>query len=148
MDYLDLGIHISNLKSVLARSACRMQMQWEIRPVFSIQLCCVMLLIVGERKQLNEENPIRGPEIRRVRRAQCSHEAEWANRRGNNNADPGFIEPSLANIQFEFVQAQKDCPEGDIKATEIRIRCFSVICNVDIPSSQNQHLCSSLQISV
>ena len=27
MDYLDLGIHISNLKSVLARSACRMQMQ-------------------------------------------------------------------------------------------------------------------------
>ena len=75
MDYLDLGIHFSNLKSLLARSACRMQMQWEIRPVFSIQLCCVMLLIVGERKQLNEENPIRGPEIRRVRRAQCSHEA-------------------------------------------------------------------------
>ena len=28
-------------------------------------LCCVMLLIVGETKQLNEETPIRGPEIRR-----------------------------------------------------------------------------------
>ena len=146
MDYLDLGIHISNLKSVLARSACRMQMQWEIRPVFSAVLCNVANC--RWTQTVKRGKPHQGSRDQESAESAVFTRGEWANRRGNNNADPGFIEPSLANIQFEFVQAQKDCPEGDIKATEIRIRCFSVICNVDIPSSQNQHLCSSLQISV
>ena len=43
-------------------------------------LCCVMLLIVGETKQLNEETPIRGPEIRR--RGEWSvHTRQRGNRR-------------------------------------------------------------------
>ena len=38
--------------------------RWERYGQYAV-LCCVMLLIVGETKQLNEETPIRGPEIRR-----------------------------------------------------------------------------------
>ena len=66
-------------------------------------LCCVMLLIVGETKQLNEETPIRGPEIRR-RGERSVHTRRRAG--DNHNAAQGFIEASLANIQFEFEQAQ------------------------------------------
>ena len=68
-------------------------------------LCCVMLLIVGEPKQLNEETPIRGPEIRREEREECSHEARQ-HQADNHWAGQGFIEALLANIQFEFEQAQ------------------------------------------
>ena len=82
-------------------------------------LCCVMLLIVGEPKQLNEETPIRGPEIRRERRAECSHEVRQ-HQADNHGASRGFIEASLANIQFEFKQAQTyfDWPKGGLNKTK------------------------------
>ncbi len=47
-------------------------------------LCCVMLLIVGETKQLNEETPIRGPEIRRRgERSVHTRQRERREERGN-----------------------------------------------------------------
>ena len=61
-------------------------------------LCCVMLLIVGEPKLLNEETPITGPEIRR-RKALSVHTSGATP--DNHNARPGFIEAWLANIQFD-----------------------------------------------
>ena len=74
---------------------------------------------------------------------ECSHEARQ-HQADNHWAGQGFIEALLANIQFEFEQAQTsfDWPKGMNKTKLIGVvknmsDVFSDICNVDIPGSQN-----------
>ena len=88
----------------------------------SMQCSAVLCNVANCRwaQTVKRGNPHQGSRDQERERAECSHEARQ-HQADNHGAGQGFIEASLANIQFEFKQAQTDFdwPKGMNKTKPI-----------------------------